>query len=79
MTSQHTRLPVYRGGYDNVVELLHVRKVLHLATEDITVERLLGIVRPPYFVPAGTPLFTNCRIFSGISAASPSWWMNAAR
>lgn len=63
MTSQHTRLPVYRGGYDNVVGFLHVRKVLHLATEDITVERLLSIVRPPYFVPAGTPLFTQLQNF----------------
>ena len=59
--------------------LLHVRKVLHLATEDITVERLLSIVRPPYFVPAGTPLFTQLQNFQRISAASPSWWMNTAR
>ena len=63
MTCHHTRLPVYRSGYDNVVGFLHVRKVLHLATEDITVERLLSILRPPYFVPAGTPLFTQLQNF----------------
>lgn len=63
MTCHHTRLPVYRGGFDNVVGFLHARKVLHLLGEELTLERLEGIVRPAYFIPSSTPLFTQLQHF----------------
>ncbi|MGI9242631.1 MAG: transporter associated domain-containing protein, partial [Verrucomicrobiales bacterium] len=56
-TSHHTRLPVYRGTMDNIVGVLHLRKVLHLSeTSEFDKEKLEKIARPPYFVPEGTKI-----------------------
>lgn len=61
---QHTRLPVYAEHTDNVIGILHTRKILHLLTTDaFEPERLLEILRPPYYIPAGTPLFTQLANF----------------
>jgi Mg2+/Co2+ transporter CorB len=54
--SEHTRLPVYRDNIDNVVGILHLRKLANLAKQDFTPESLAGLVDEPYFVPEGTPL-----------------------
>jgi magnesium and cobalt exporter, CNNM family len=63
-TSHHTRLPVYDGTMNNVVGLLHVRRVLFYAkSEDFSRETLREILSEPYFVPAGTPLFAQLRQF----------------
>lgn len=62
-TCHHTRLPVVEGGSENVVGTLHVRKVLHLMREPLTRERLRDVLREPYFIPAGTPLFTQLQYF----------------
>lgn len=56
-TSHHTRLPVYKGSLDNIIGVLHLRKVLHLSqTSEFTKEKLKKIIRTPYFVPAGTKI-----------------------
>ncbi|HSJ98050.1 MAG TPA: CBS domain-containing protein, partial [Myxococcota bacterium] len=56
-TAHHTRLVVCEGGLDNVIGILHVRKVLNATRrEPIGMEALREIVRDPYFVPEGTPL-----------------------
>jgi Mg2+/Co2+ transporter CorB len=55
----HTRLPVYRGALDNLVGILHMKRVAHeLARGTLTRERLIEIAtgREPYFVPEGTAL-----------------------
>jgi Mg2+/Co2+ transporter CorB len=55
----HTRLPVYRGALDNLVGILHMKRVAHeLARGTLTRERLVEIAsgREPYFVPEGTAL-----------------------
>lgn len=63
-TSHHTRLLVYQGSLDQIAGVLHVRRVLHtLVSGDITVEALREVMEEPYFVPAGTPLFTQLRQF----------------
>ena len=62
-TSNHTRMPVYRGNLDNIIGVLHVRKVLNLGAEDIRSETLIQIMRPPYFVPVGTPLLAQLQNF----------------
>jgi Mg2+/Co2+ transporter CorB len=59
----HTRMPVYRETLDNVVGVLHARKVLNLAGEDITAERLEGLMRAPYFTPAGSSLLAQIQHF----------------
>jgi Mg2+/Co2+ transporter CorB len=63
-TAHHTRLVVCEGGLDNVVGILHVRKVLNATRrEQITLEGLRGILRDPYFVPEGTPLLDQLTRF----------------
>ena len=55
----HTRLPVYDGELDNLVGILHMKRVAHeLARGTLTRERLIEIARgrEPYFVPEDTPL-----------------------
>ena len=63
-TSHHTRLVVHAGSSDNLLGVLHVRRVLHaLAGEEVDPETLKENLEDPYFVPAGTPLFTQLRNF----------------
>ncbi len=63
-TSHHTQLPVYQDELNNLVGILHTRKVLHQAQgEQISVESLKQILREPYFIPAGTPLLTQLQNF----------------
>lgn len=59
-TSQHTRLPVYRGDISNVLGFVHLRNVLSLrGKEGLDLERLDSVVRETYFIPEGTPLNTQ--------------------
>ncbi|HEX7972045.1 MAG TPA: HlyC/CorC family transporter [Thiobacillus sp.] len=63
-TSHHTRLVVHAGSSDNLLGVLHVRRVLHALTgEEVDPETLKENLEDPYFVPAGTPLFTQLRNF----------------
>lgn len=65
-TSHHTRLVVHAGSSDNLLGVLHVRRVLHALTgEELDPETLKGNLEELYFVPAGTPLFTQLRNFQG--------------
>ncbi len=52
-----TRLPVYDGNLDDIIGVLHIRKVLGLIKNDElnrqTIERVMA---SPYFIPEGTPL-----------------------
>src|SRR5207249_8965595 len=55
--SYHTRIPVYEDQLDNIVGIIHVKQVLRLQqAHELEVEHLRSILRPPYFIPAGTPL-----------------------
>ncbi len=56
--SPYTRLLVYRDSIDQVVGLLHLRKVLHLMIHkpDFTRADLEGLLHEPYFIPEGTSL-----------------------
>ncbi|MHB9101888.1 MAG: HlyC/CorC family transporter [Sulfuricella sp.] len=63
-TSHHTRLPVYRDRLDNIVGVIHIRHVLHqVRNNEIHAEMLQEIVREPYFIPAGTSLFSQLQHF----------------
>jgi magnesium and cobalt exporter, CNNM family len=63
-TTYHTRLPVCEDGLDNIVGVVHVKQVLPLAQAgDIDAEHLREILRPPYFVPGGTPLLAQLQQF----------------
>jgi Mg2+/Co2+ transporter CorB len=58
-TSEHTRMPVYRDNIDNVVGILHLRKLANLAKTELTKPTLTTLLDEPYFVPEGTPLSTQ--------------------
>jgi Mg2+/Co2+ transporter CorB len=63
-TSHHTRLPVRAGQTEEVIGVLHIRKVLHqLQSGDLTLEALREVMSEPYFVPMGTPLYTQLQQF----------------
>jgi Mg2+/Co2+ transporter CorB len=55
----HTRLPVFEGELDNIVGVLHMKRVAQeLARDTLSRERLIELARgrEPYFVPEATPL-----------------------
>lgn len=55
--SQHTRLPVYRDDPNNVLGILHLRKMSRLLLkEEINKAELMQHTVEPYFVPEGTTL-----------------------
>lgn len=58
-STPHTRLPVCQGNLDNIVGILHMKKVAHaLVRDDFDREHLLDLARQreAYFVPEGTTL-----------------------
>jgi Mg2+/Co2+ transporter CorB len=72
-SAQHTRLPVFRGDPNNIIGILHLRKLSRLLLRDeINKAELMQYTVEPYFVPEGTPLnrqlinFQNARRRIGI-------------
>ena len=64
VTSYHTRLPVCEGSLDNIVGILAVKSMLHaMQSDELDVERIRSLLRPPYFIPVGTPLLTQLSQF----------------
>ena len=62
-TSHHTRLLVHEGSEDKLIGILHVRRVLHAIKDEMDLPALRESLEEPYFVPVGTPLFTQLRNF----------------
>jgi Mg2+/Co2+ transporter CorB len=63
-TAHHRRLLVFQGHLDDVIGTLRVRDVLTLVqNEELTQDKLRAVVHEPYFVPAGTPLFSQLQTF----------------
>jgi Mg2+/Co2+ transporter CorB len=55
----HTRLPLHEGELDNLIGIVHMKRVAQeLARDTLSRERLIEIARTrePYFVPEGTSL-----------------------
>jgi magnesium and cobalt exporter, CNNM family len=62
----HTRLPLHEGELDNLIGIIHMKRVAQeLARDTLTRERLIELARArePYFVPEGTPLNTQLNQF----------------
>lgn len=58
--SQHTRLPLVEGGFNQVHGILHVRKAIaFISAQEKTKEVLLKAVEEASFIPEGTPLLTQ--------------------
>jgi Mg2+/Co2+ transporter CorB len=63
-TSYHSRVPVYEESLDNIIGLLPLKSVVHVCIgAELDAERLRPLLRPPYFVPLGTPLLTQLQQF----------------
>jgi Mg2+/Co2+ transporter CorB len=66
--SHRTRLPVREGDSEDIIGIIHIRKVInqlraHQHNGDLTKEALREIIEEPYFVPAGTPLYAQIQQF----------------
>ena len=60
--SRHTRIPVYDGSFDELVGILHMKKVARLmARDEFDRGQLVALARSrePYYVPEGTSLNTQ--------------------
>jgi Mg2+/Co2+ transporter CorB len=56
-TSGYTRLPVYREAIDNVIGILHVKRLIQQQLpEQLSKATIESLLDEPYFVPEGTPL-----------------------
>lgn len=63
-TSNHTRLPVRRSSGEEIVGILHLRKIMtRLRDGDLSVEDIEEVMKEPYFIPASTPLYTQMQQF----------------
>ena len=63
-TSYHRRLVAYSGSRDDIAGMVRARHVLNLVQQgSLTHERLKALVRESYFVPSGTPLFSQLQNF----------------
>ncbi len=57
-TCQRTRLPIYRGDINNIVGIIHMRRVIRLLVqEELTPENFEKEIREAYFIPASTSLY----------------------
>ncbi len=63
-TCHHTLLPVHEGALDNIVGILHVRRVLALLQrEDFNSGDLRELLLEPYFIPTDTTLLSQLHHF----------------
>lgn len=63
--AQHTRLPVYENNIDNIIGIIHIRRITRILKDknEVTKEALKDILIDCYFVPKGTPLHTQMMNF----------------
>ena len=63
-TSNHTRLLVKQGEHEEIIGVIHIRKVINqLQSGELTPEGLKEVISEPYFIPSGTPLYTQIQQF----------------
>lgn len=58
---QHTRLPVFQSNIDNIIGVVHLRRMARIMTDksEVTVDAIKDIMVDSYFVPKSTPLHTQ--------------------
>lgn len=63
-TCYHNKLPVYQGELNKVIGILQVRRTLGaLGRGELDNAAIRALLTQPYFVPSGTPLFTQLQFF----------------
>jgi Mg2+/Co2+ transporter CorB len=64
ITSHHTLMPVFENSPDNIIGILHIKRVLQLLQEEnLDIEALRNILMEPYFIPSDTPLLKQMQQF----------------
>ena len=59
-SSQHTRLPIFKGDINNIQGILHLRSAARLLQEtDINKAMIMQLCQEPYFIPESTALNTQ--------------------
>lgn len=60
----HNKLPVFEGEVNRVIGVLHVRRALSLLQrETFDADDIRELLSDPYFIPSGTPVFTQLQFF----------------
>ena len=75
----HTRLPLHEGELDNLLGIIHMKRVAQeLARDTLSRERLIEIAkaREPYFVPEGTSLTVQLNPVSKETLAEVRRWLS---
>lgn len=63
-TSHHNRLPVCRGSLDQLLGVLLARRLIApLRDENFDETILISHLQPPYYIPAGTAVFSQLAFF----------------
>ena len=63
-TSHHSRLPACRESLDQLVGVIPLRRLLSsIGDPDFDEETLLKQLQSPYYIPAGTPVFSQLAFF----------------
>jgi len=63
-TCHRTRIPFYRDDINNIVGVMHMRRIINLLTHDeLTRENLEKGIREAYFIPEGTSLYQQLENF----------------
>ena len=56
-TSHHTRVPVFQGSLDNILGIVHIRKMFYLSQmAEFNKDTMMSMIREPYFVPENTSI-----------------------
>ena len=56
---QHARVPVYENKVDNIIGILHIRRVIRTLGNEQHSEGVRALLSEPYFIPKGMPLHTQ--------------------
>ena len=63
-SSHHTRILVRKGSQEEIIGILHIRKIINqMRNGELTLDGILETIMEPYFVPSGTPLYTQIQQF----------------
>ena len=63
-TCHRTRIPFYRDDINNIVGVMHMRRIINLLTHgELTRENLEKQIREAYFIPEGTSLYQQLENF----------------
>ena len=57
LNCRHTRIPIYKNEFNTLLGFLHKRKIIEMLVDgNITKEKIINNINPPYFIPEDTSL-----------------------